>query len=50
MLVLAIVIYVLVAIFLGALWSLEFISGKAGCIGQILVIGWAPLLIAEFRG
>jgi hypothetical protein len=46
MLIAAIIIYVIFAIFTGPFWPLELISGKAGPIGVILVLLWLALLIA----
>ena len=45
MLTTAIIIYVVLALLFGPLWPLSMF-GKAGCLGQIIVIAWAALLIA----
>ena len=36
MLIAAIVIYVILALLTGPFWPLDYISGKAGCLGQIM--------------
>jgi hypothetical protein len=45
MLIAAIVIYVIAALLAGPLWPLQLISGKAGILGVLLVIGWLVLLV-----
>ena len=45
MLVLAIIIYVILAICLGPLWPLEMF-GRGGFLGKLIVAGWVSLLIA----
>lgn len=45
MFIAAMIIYVIAAILTGPFWPLELISGKAGPIGILIVIGWAALLI-----
>ena len=45
MLTAAILIYVILAFLFGPLWPISMF-GKAGCLGQIIVIAWAVLLIA----
>ncbi len=46
MLIAAIIIYVVFAVFTGAQWPLELLNGKAGPIGYVLVLLWLALLIA----
>ena len=41
----ALVIYILVAIFVGPFWPLELIGGKAGPLGVLIAIGWFCLLL-----
>lgn len=45
MLTAAIIIYVILAFLFGPLWPLSMF-GRAGCLGQIIVIAWVALLIA----
>ena len=44
MLTIAIIIYFILAFFLGALWPLSMF-GKGGCLGQLIVAAWVALLI-----
>ena len=46
MFIAAIVIYVILALLTGPLWPLDYISGKAGCLGQIICLLWGALFIA----
>lgn len=46
MLIAANVIYVILALLFGPLWPLDLISGKAGCLGQIICLAWGGLFIA----
>ena len=46
MLIAAIVIYVILALLTGPFWPLDYISGKAGCLGQIISLLWGGLCIA----
>lgn len=46
MFIAAIVIYVILALLTGPFWPLELISGKAGCLGQIIALLWGGLFIA----
>ena len=41
-----IIIYGILAILGGPFWPLDFISGKAGCFGQITILIWIGLFIA----
>lgn len=41
----AIIMYVVLSLLTGPLWPLDYISGKAGCLGQIICIIWVALLI-----
>ena len=41
-----IIIYGILAILGGPFWPLDFISGKAGCFGQITFLIWIGLFIA----
>lgn len=43
--VLAIIIYVILALFLGPLWPIEMFA-KGGCLGQIIAGAWWCLLLA----
>ena len=45
MLIAAIVIYVILALLTGPFWPLDYISGKAGCLGQIICLLWGGLLL-----
>lgn len=45
MLTTAIIIYIVFAFLFGPLWPLSMF-GKGGCLGQVIVIAWASLLIA----
>lgn len=45
MLVAAIIIYIVLAILFGSMWSLDMF-GRGGCLGQLIVAGWVALLIA----
>ena len=42
----AIVIYVILALLFGPLWPLDYIGGKAGCLGIIIFLAWGALFIA----
>lgn len=42
----AMIIYGILAFITGPFWPLEVLSGKAGCLGQILGILWGALFIA----
>ena len=44
MLILAIVIYVVLALLMGPLWPLQM-TGKGGFIGWAIVVGWLVLLL-----
>ena len=46
MFIAAIIIYVILALLTGPFWPLELISGKAGCLGQIIALLWGGLFIA----
>lgn len=46
MLIAAIVIYVILALLTGPFWPLDYINGKAGCLGQIICLLWGGLFIA----
>ncbi|CDE64292.1 putative uncharacterized protein [Parabacteroides sp. CAG:409] len=45
MLIAALIIYIVLTLITGPLWPLDYISGKAGCLGQIIVIIWGALII-----
>lgn len=45
MLIVAIIIYFILAVFLGPLWPLEMF-GRGGLLGKIIVAAWVALLIA----
>lgn len=49
MLIAAIIIFIILAIFRGPLWFLELLAGKAGPLGYIVVIVWAILLFMGIR-
>ena len=46
MLIAAIDIYVILALLTGPFWPLDYISGRAGCLGQIICLLWGGLFIA----
>jgi hypothetical protein len=45
MLTIAIILYVILAFIGGPLWPLQFLSGKAGGLGYIILIIWIILFI-----
>ena len=46
MVILACVIYVIIAFISGPLWPLQLLGGKAGPLGYLLLAGWIVLFIA----
>lgn len=46
MLILACIIYVVLAFISGPLWPIQLLSGKAGPLGYLLLVGWIVLFIA----
>ncbi|GAA4057862.1 hypothetical protein GCM10022388_25800 [Flavobacterium chungnamense] len=46
MLIVAFIIYIIIAFIAGPLWPLQLLGGKAGPLGYLLVIGWIILLLA----
>lgn len=45
MLTIAIIIYIILAVFFGPLWPLSMF-GRGGCLGQLIVAAWVALLIS----
>lgn len=45
MLLLACVIYVVIAFMAGPLWPLQMLGGKAGPLGYLLLIVWIALFV-----
>ena len=45
MLILACIIYVVIAFIAGPLWPLQLLGGKAGPLGYLLLICWIALFI-----
>ena len=45
MFTISIIVYVVVALIVGPLWPLEFLGGKAGPLGLMLVLVWGFFLI-----
>lgn len=45
MLIVAFIIYIIIAFIAGPLWPLQLLGGKAGPLGYLLVIGWIILVL-----
>lgn len=45
MLVVAGIIYVILAVLFGPLWPLSMF-GRGGCLGQLIVVAWVSLFVA----
>ena len=44
----AAIIYVIVAVLLGASWPLELLKGKAGPLGYLVLLIWVGLIVGHF--
>ncbi|MEO0038282.1 MAG: hypothetical protein RIQ59_1493 [Bacteroidota bacterium] len=46
MLILACIIYIVIAFIAGPLWPLQMLGGKAGPLGYLILIIWIALFVA----
>jgi hypothetical protein len=49
MLILACIIYIVIAFMAGPLWPLQMLGGKAGPLGYLLLIVWIALFILGLK-